>query len=113
MLDAAAKKSDVLSTKPRGAIMSELSDMVHRSVQQAKGELRSRIVAPLIMNSIVWGLVALFGLGALIFLYVLADNWLAARLEDPIAAAAIIAGANALLVLLMLLVRSLTGRRRR
>ena len=98
---------------PARMIMSGLSDSIHRGVEQAKAELRARVVAPLIASAIVWGLVALFGVAGLIFLYVLADRVLSDRLDDPVAAAAILAGANILLVLLMLLIRALTARKRR
>jgi uncharacterized membrane protein len=92
--------------------MSGISDTVHKGVEQAKAELRARVVAPLVTATILWSLVALFGVAGLIFLYVLADRFLADRLGDPVLAAAILAGANILLVLLMLLIRSLTARKR-
>ncbi len=86
--------------------------MVHRAVQQAKAELRTRIIAPLIDGAVIWGLVVAFGLTGVIFLYVLADRALTDTLGDPVAAAAILAGANVALVLVMLLARALTTRRR-
>jgi uncharacterized membrane protein len=92
--------------------MSGISDTVHKGVEQAKAELRARVVAPLVTATILWSLVALFGVVGLIFLYVLADRFLADRLDDPVAAAAILAGANILLVLLMLLIRALAARKR-
>jgi di/tricarboxylate transporter len=92
--------------------MSGISDTVHKGVEQAKAELRARFVAPLIASAVIWGFAALFGIAGLVFLYVLADRFLVDRLGDPVAAAAILAGANILLVLLMLLVRSLTARKR-
>jgi uncharacterized RDD family membrane protein YckC len=92
--------------------MSALSDTVHKGVEQAKAELRARFVTPLIAGAILWGLVALFGLAGLIFLYVLADRFLAERLGDPVAAAAILLGVNVGIVLLMLAFRSASARRR-
>jgi hypothetical protein len=63
---------------------------------------------------VYYAIVMLLGLAALAFLYVLIYDWLS-RLIEPQSAAAILCGANLLIVILMLVIRTLvtgkTGRR--
>jgi preprotein translocase subunit SecF len=92
--------------------MNGISDTIHHSVEQAKAELRNRVVGPLVSGAVIWGLVAVFGIIALIFLYVVLDIYLANRLDDPIGAAAIVAGGNLVLVLILIVARRATSRRR-
>jgi hypothetical protein len=91
--------------------MSVLSDTVQLGLAHAKAELRVKVVRPLAVQVAVWGLVGLFGTFGLVFLYVLADRYLADRLEDPVGAAAIIAGANLLVVAILFLARPRRRRR--
>jgi hypothetical protein len=60
----------------------------------------------------LFGLVAMLGLASLIFFYIFAFKWLAAAL-DEVQAAAILCGANLLLIALILGVRAAAASRRR
>ena len=82
----------------RDSISSLIHDKIERLKQQAVG------------SAILYALMATFAVLALIFLYVLADRWLAVRVGG-VASAAILVGANVLAIALTLAGRAMTRRR--
>src|SRR5476649_458438 len=74
------------------------------------GVLVRKTIQELVRALIVYALVGIFSLAALVFLYVFLDRWLAARLGDE-SAAAILCGANLIVVALVFFGRWLQRRR--
>jgi hypothetical protein len=76
----------------------------------AGGDFLKNGIRRAIGAAILYAAAALFALAALIFAYVFLDRWLTRVLDDDVGAAAILAGANLIIVAFLMIARAMAGR---